>query len=89
MSTSNTQAAVKVYTMDGCPYCEKAKALLTRRQVAYQEIRVPYEDDAEWERLEKISGLKTMPQIFHGDRLIGGYSDLDALDKKDSLKSLN
>jgi len=79
---------VIVYTMKTCPYCERAKALLKQRGVPYKEILVPMEDDATWEMLEKKTGMKTMPQILNGETLIGGFSDLAALDQKDLLKSL-
>ena len=79
---------VTVYTMSYCPYCERAKALLKSKGIAFEEIKVPEDDDAQWEALEKKSGLKTMPQIFNGAALIGGYNDLAALDQKDGLASL-
>jgi glutaredoxin 3 len=79
---------VTVYTMDYCPYCERAKSLLKQRGVAYDEVRVPMDDDAQWDALEKKTGMKTMPQILHGERLIGGYNDLAAIDAKDQLASL-
>jgi glutaredoxin 3 len=79
---------VTVYTMDRCPFCERAKSLLKQRGVAYDEVRVPMDDDAQWEALEKKTGMKTMPQILHGEKLIGGFNDLDAIDKKDQLASL-
>jgi len=78
---------IKIFTMDHCPYCEKAKRLLTARGIKYTENKVSYDDDAEWDRLEKLSGLKTMPQIFKGETLIGGYSDLEKLDKEGGLKN--
>ena len=81
-------APVTVYTMDGCPFCERAKSLLSQRGVAYREVKVPLDDDAQWDALEKKTGMKTMPQILQGDRIIGGYSDLATLDSKDSLASL-
>lgn len=80
--------AVKIYTMKNCPYCERAKSLMKERGVSFVEELVPYEDDAKWEMLEKKTGLKTMPQIFNGETIIGGYSDLAALDAKDKLSSL-
>lgn len=79
---------VTVYTMEYCPYCLRAKQLLSQRGIAFKEISVPMDDDAQWDALYKRSGLKTMPQIFAGDRLIGGYTELAALDQKDSLSSL-
>lgn len=76
---------LQIYTMDHCPYCERAKKLMKERGVAFTEEKVPMDDDAQWDALEKLSGLKTMPQIFHGDKIIGGYSDLAALDEKSRL----
>lgn len=79
---------VTVYTMEYCPFCESAKRLLKQRGVEFKEIKVDTNDDAEWDRLYKLSGMKTMPQIFNGDTLIGGFDSLSALDRKDSLQSL-
>jgi glutaredoxin 3 len=79
---------VVVYTMTNCPYCLQAKQLLTRRGVPFQEILVAEDDDAKWDELFARSGMKTMPQIFNGEDLIGGYSQLATLDQKDQLKSL-
>lgn len=79
---------VTVYTMNSCPYCEAAKKLLKSRGISFQEIKVADDDDAKWEELFQISGMRTMPQIFNGKDLIGGYTDLAALDQKDKLDSL-
>ena len=79
---------VEVFTMQSCPYCVRAKELLKTRGVPFREILVPMDDDAQWDALEKRSGLKTMPQIFQGNQLIGGYNDLAKLDSQDELKSL-
>ncbi|MBC7387034.1 MAG: glutathione S-transferase N-terminal domain-containing protein [Cryobacterium sp.] len=79
---------VTVYTMDHCPYCERAKSLLKQRGVAYSEVKLPMDDDAAWANLEKKTGMKTMPQILNGEKVIGGYNDLAAIDQKDQLASL-
>jgi glutaredoxin 3 len=81
-------AKIVVYTMDYCPYCLRAKELLKQRGVAFVEKLLPMDDDAAWEELEKKSGMKTMPQIFSGDQLVGGYRELAELDQKDQLASL-
>ncbi len=76
--------------MKTCPYCVSAKQLLNNRNVPFEEILVDYDDDAMWEALEKRSGMKTVPQIYHDDRLIGGFPELqrqDAIDKLASLKN--
>ncbi|MBL7714215.1 MAG: glutaredoxin [Bdellovibrionales bacterium] len=71
---------VTVYTMDYCSYCEAAKALLKRKGIAFQEIRLDDDDEQAWRDLEKRSGMKTMPQIFmksgDAEKLIGGYREL-------------
>lgn len=77
-----------VYTMENCPYCLEAKKLLQRRGIVYEEIRVQWDDDAQWDALYVRSGLRTMPQIFCGDELIGGYQDLAKRDAQDELLSL-
>ncbi len=80
--------SVTVYTMKVCPYCVKAKNLLKARGVQFEEVLLLETDEAGWDALFSKSTLKTVPQIFQGDRLIGGYSDLESLDQKDQLKSL-
>jgi len=79
---------VTVYTMEHCPYCERAKALLKQRGIPFEEVRVAEDDDAKWDELYKKSGMKTMPQIWSGDRLVGGYTELAKEDGNDQLKSL-
>jgi glutaredoxin 3 len=79
---------VTVYTMDYCHYCERAKALLKQRGVPFEEVRVPEDDDAQWDSLYEKSGMRTMPQIFAHGKLVGGYAELAAQDTKDQLTSL-
>ncbi len=79
---------VTIYTMQNCPYCLRAKDLMKRRGVSFTEVLVPLEDEAQWDQLEKRSGMKTMPQIFAGDQLIGGFTELSELDGKDQLASI-
>jgi glutaredoxin 3 len=81
---------VTIYTPSdfACPYCKQAKALLTQRGIEFDEIKLSSADDAAWDELQKKSGLQTVPQIFSDGKLIGGYSDLSSLDKKDQLASL-
>jgi glutaredoxin 3 len=75
---------ITVYTTSYCPYCVRAKALLTRKGVAFQEISVEGDDRMRaW--LVEQSGQMTVPQVFAGDRSLGGFSDLDALDREGKL----
>lgn len=81
-------AKVIVYTMQYCPYCESAKKLLQSKGVTFDEIKLDMDDDAAWSRLEKQTGFKTMPQIFVGDKFIGGYNEMASLDRKGELDAL-
>jgi glutaredoxin 3 len=75
---------VTVYTTTYCPYCVRAKALLTRKGFAFEEIPVDGRDDLRaW--LVQQSGQMTVPQVFAGERSLGGFSDLDALDRAGAL----
>jgi glutaredoxin 3 len=75
---------VTVYTKANCPYCVRAKALLARKGVAFREIDVEGRDDLRiW--LVEATGQRTMPQVFAGERSLGGYSDLAALEERGAL----
>lgn len=75
---------VVVYTKRQCPYCVRAKALLDSKGVAYQEVDAEA-DDALRTWLAEASGQKTVPQVFVDGRPLGGFSDIDALDKAGRL----
>ena len=68
-------ADVVVYTTQYCPYCRSAKEFLASKNVAFHEVDVS-EDDAMREKLVKMSGQETVPQIFADGKAIGGYEDL-------------
>lgn len=76
--------AIRIYTKRHCPACVRAKALLDRKGVAYQEIDAEGRDELRrW--LAETTGQKTVPQIFAGDRSLGGFSDIEALDQAGEL----
>ncbi len=77
-------AHVTIYTTPYCPYCTSAKRLLKKKSVAFEEIDVssPVLRSA---MMERAHGGYTVPQIFIGDRHIGGSDDLYALDAKGEL----
>lgn len=80
-------AKIEVYTKQNCPYCVSAKRLLTKKGVAFEEIDVEDRDDLRrW--LVEASGQMTVPQIFAHGRSLGGFSDIDALDKQGKLDPL-
>ena len=82
-------AKVVIYTPSdfACPFCMRAKDLFKRRGIAFKEIQISSDDDAAWNVLIKKSGMKTVPQVFVDDRLIGGYTELAEQDGKDLLAS--
>jgi glutaredoxin 3 len=75
---------VTVYTKQNCPYCVRAKALLGKKGVTFEEISVEGRDDLRGWLVEK-TGQMTVPQVFAGARSLGGYSDLAALDADGKL----
>jgi glutaredoxin 3 len=80
--------AVKMYTTQVCPYCVRAKQLLTQRGVTtIEEIRVDL-DPAQRQTMMDITGQRTVPQIFIGSTHVGGCDDLVALDKRGELLPL-
>lgn len=77
-------ANVVIYTTKICPYCVRAKDLLTRKGVEYQEISA--EDEAvRIAMVQKAGGRRTVPQIFINDQHVGGCDDLYALDREGKL----
>lgn len=78
---------VTVYTKQNCPFCVRAKRLLEKKGVAYEEIDVEGKDDLRvW--LAESTGQKTVPQIFAGERSLGGFSDVDALEREGKLDAI-
>lgn len=75
---------ITVYTKDNCPYCVRAKALLGRKGVPFDEIKVEGNDELRRWLVER-SGQMTVPQVFAGERSLGGFSDLAALDDRGEL----
>ena len=80
--------AVRIYTTNTCPYCDRAKGLLARKGVAYEEIDVTGDDEARRKLVERAGGLKTVPQIWVGERHVGGYDRLSELDRSGELDRL-
>jgi glutaredoxin 3 len=77
---------VTVYTTRYCPYCTAAKDLLRRKKAEFREIDVS--DDEEFDALVKRTGWKTVPQIFIGEEMIGGFNELAALERERKLDGL-
>ncbi|HCU23680.1 MAG TPA: glutaredoxin 3 [Deltaproteobacteria bacterium] len=74
---------VKIYTTDYCPFCTAAKAHFERKGIAFEEIDVS--DAQAKSELKARTGWRTVPQIFIGDELIGGYQEMMALETAGEL----
>jgi len=82
-----TQPVVTLYVSDWCPYCQRAKSLLTQKQIVFNEVNV--EDDVKSrEEMMARSNRRTVPQIFIGDKHVGGCDELYALDHSGELDRL-
>lgn len=81
-------AQVTVYSGPNCPYCTKAKALLQKKAVAFEEFNVKEDQTRLEEMLERSGGRRTIPQIFINGRHIGGCDDLYALNDAGQLDAL-
>jgi glutaredoxin 3 len=78
---------VIMYVMDWCPYCTRARSLLADKGVTVEEIDVEAVPGAR-EEMQARSGRDTVPQIFIGERHVGGSDDLQALDADGRLDVL-
>lgn len=81
-------ATVVVYSSPFCPYCFRAKDLLEEKGVAFVDIDVISEPGRRREMVERAKGRNTVPQIFIGDRHVGGSDDLAALERNGELDKL-
>ena len=79
---------ILVYSTPFCGYCAAAKRLLTAKGAQYTEIDVMMDPERRQEMLAKSGGRRTVPQIFIDGRHIGGFDELNALDKAGGLDPL-
>jgi len=83
----SASATVKMYTRPGCWFCAAARRLLQQKGVPFEDIDIGGQPELRQE-MEKLSGGYTVPQIFINDRPVGGYDDINALDKRGELDPL-
>lgn len=79
---------VTVYSKAWCPYCSAAKELLRRKGVAFDEVDITGNAAERAAMLQRSGGRSTVPQIFIGERHVGGYDDLSAADRSGELDRL-
>lgn len=79
---------VKMFCTAACPYCVMAEKLLNKKGVtAIEKIRVDL-DPVQREEMMRITGRRTVPQIYIGERHVGGFDDLSALDAGGELEPM-
>ncbi|NCA69623.1 MAG: glutaredoxin 3 [Sphingobacteriia bacterium] len=78
---------VTIYATKVCPYCIRARHLLERKGIQYEEIRVD-QDRERMTEMRRRSRRATVPQIFIDDLHIGGYDDMARLDERGELDPL-
>ena len=78
---------VRIYSSQNCPYCVSAKELLTQKGVSFEEVDITGKDDERRALVEK-TGMRTVPQIFINEKLVGGFSELSSLDQRGELDRL-
>ena len=83
-----SELAVTMFTTGWCPFCARARALLERRGISWSEIDLESEPARRAEMIERSGGRRTVPQIFIGDRHIGGSDELRELDAAGQLDAL-
>ena len=80
--------SITIYTKGWCPYCAAAKKLLDEKGVAFTEIDIERTPAARADMIQKAGGRTTVPQIFIGEKHVGGCDDLYALDDRGQLEPL-
>jgi len=79
---------ITIYTKASCPYCHAAKALLRKKNAPFEEISVDGDRNAQAAMAAKAGGRWTVPQIFIGERHVGGSDDIHSLDAAGGLDPL-
>jgi glutaredoxin 3 len=81
-------ARVKIYSTGACPYCQKAKALLQKWNVPFEEVRIDTDRGRLAEFARVTNGARTVPQILIDDKCIGGFTELTELHMEGVLDEL-
>ena len=83
-----TQPKITIYTTRTCPFCIRAKGLLREKNARYDEIDVGGDPSVRAQMTQRAHGRRTVPQIFIGDRHVGGCDDLFDLERQGKLDAL-
>tara|TARA_Y100000589_G_C27197193_1_gene647397 strand:+ start:1525 stop:1779 length:255 start_codon:yes stop_codon:yes gene_type:complete len=78
---------VEIYTWQYCPFCNRAKSLLNKKNIDYIEYKIDGDEVARDEMSKRADGRRSLPQIFIDNKGIGGCDDLHELDRNNELES--
>ena len=84
----NQMAQVEIYTWRLCPFCIRAKGLLDKKGIIYQEHQIDGDPEARNEMSQRADGRRTVPQIFINNKGIGGCDELHQLERQNQLDLL-
>jgi len=84
----SNQPAIVMYSTGWCPYCDRARSLFARKGVSIEEIKIDEDPVQRDLMLQRSGGRRTVPQIFIGERHVGGFDDLAALERAGELDKL-
>ncbi len=79
---------IVMYSTHMCSYCDRARMLFARKGVDIRDIKVDEDPEQRAIMLKRSHGRRSVPQIFIGERHIGGFDDLAALDRKGEFDAL-
>lgn len=80
-------AKIVMYSKDYCPYCDRARSFFENRGLTFSEIDLSG-NEAEFQRIKNETGWRTVPIIMINEKLIGGYTDLKALEENGELDQI-
>jgi len=81
-------AEVIIYRTEYCPYCDMAKRLFRDLEVPFEEVDVTHDAEARAALIERTGGKRTVPQIFIDGKAVGGFTDVQALQRSGELAKL-
>jgi len=88
MTTSDEAPTIDIYSKFTCPFCVRAKRLLSSKGAEFNEFDITMGGPKRDEMLERAPGARTVPQIFIGDLHVGGSDELAALEASGELDAL-
>ena len=80
---------IDIYTSSLCGFCYKAKSLLKKKNILFNEISIDIDHKNRKEMIDRSNGKTSVPQIFLGNYHLGGYNELYKLEQKNGLEILN